>query len=149
MKTLVLGLGNELLCDDGIGILAAERLKEILGAQVDVESTSVSGLALLDYLVGYDRAILIDAVQSGQHPVGTVFEIEHDNLREIISPSPHYAGLPELIQLAEELSLDFPKQFHVLAVEVEDCLSLGKDPCEAVLSSLEEIVSQVKKRLSC
>ena len=53
MKTLVLGLGNELLSDDGVGILAVRRLKETYKGQADIVETSLHGLALLDLFIGH------------------------------------------------------------------------------------------------
>jgi hydrogenase maturation protease len=72
VKILILGLGNELLSDDAVGILAARVLKERLGDKADVVESSLSGMALLDLLVGYERAILIDAVKTGRTPPGTI-----------------------------------------------------------------------------
>jgi len=60
-KTLILGLGNPILSDDGIGLVVAERLKGRVGG-VDVISTPLTGLHLLDLMVGYDALFLIDAM---------------------------------------------------------------------------------------
>jgi hypothetical protein len=67
-RTLVLGLGNDILADDAIGLLAVRALRPSLDDAVDVEETSVHGVALLDLLTGYDHAVLIDAVRTGTTP---------------------------------------------------------------------------------
>ncbi|GAH17016.1 unnamed protein product [marine sediment metagenome] len=65
MKTLILGLGNPILSDDGVGFCVAGELRGRLSQQeVTVMETSMTGLSLLDLLAGYDRAIIIDAIQA-------------------------------------------------------------------------------------
>ena len=105
MKTLVLGLGNDILADDAVGILAARALKERLGDVADVQETSWHGVALLELFIGYERAILIDAVMTGKHAPGTLIEINPDELAPIQGASPHFTGLPEMIAMAKELEL--------------------------------------------
>ena len=95
MNPLVLGLGNDLLCDDGVGLVAARRLAETIDDRADVVTSSLHGLALIDYFIGYERAVVVDAVQTGLHPPGTVIEMDMADLRAVPGPSPHYSGLPE------------------------------------------------------
>ena len=65
MKTLVLGLGNPILSDDGVGLRVARAVESQLSQQeITVMETSMGGLSLLDLLTGYDRAIIIDAIQT-------------------------------------------------------------------------------------
>jgi hydrogenase maturation protease len=72
MKTLVLGIGNLLFSDDGVGLHIIEKLREEdLG--VDLKEAS-SGLDILDAVKGYDRVILVDAIRSGGEP-GTIYEL--------------------------------------------------------------------------
>ena len=67
MKTLVLGLGNPILTDDGVGVYAAATVREALppDSPIDVSEVSVGGLGLMERMLGYDRVILIDAFQHG------------------------------------------------------------------------------------
>lgn len=143
MKTLVLGLGNELLSDDAIGILAARALKEKLNKEADVVESSLSGLALLDLFVSYERAIVIDAVKTGRCPPGTIYELSPADLDSVVAPSPHYAGLPELLALAKRLGLDFPKEIKIFALEVEDPYTIGGGLSAPVRAALDELVQRV------
>lgn len=147
MKPLILGLGNDLLSDDGIGCLAAEKLAQELGQRVQVRQTSASGIALLDILTGYDKAIIIDAVQTGRVPPGTIIEIEPHDLRAIPTPSPHYTGLPEMMTLARELHLTFPNDVRILAVEAEDLRTIGAPPCAQVAAAIDKLVQIVSAYL--
>ncbi|MFC1619562.1 hydrogenase maturation protease [Candidatus Neomarinimicrobiota bacterium] len=143
MQPLVLGLGNELIADDGIGILAARNLKSQLRNEADVVESSLSGLALLDLLVGYDKAIIIDALFSGHHPPGTIIQLSMDDLSSVVAPTPHFAGLPELFALAQRLELDFPEELIIFAVEVEDPLTIGGSLSPAVEQALPVLMDQV------
>jgi hydrogenase maturation protease len=145
MKTLVLGLGNEFLCDDGVGIVAARALKLRLNGRTDVEvvESSLAGLALVELLAGYERAIIIDAVKTGRSPAGTIYELSPEDLDPVAAPSPHYAGLPEVLAVAKELRLEFPKEIRILAMEVEDPHTIGCELSELVKRKLPELISRI------
>lgn len=127
MPILVLGLGNDILADDAVGLLAARLVRERLSHRegVTVVETSLHGMALLDLFVGYEKALLLDAIQAGAHPAGTLLELDPAKLGRVTSPSPHFAGLPEMMATAEQLGLDFPAEFRILAVEVADPHTIG------------------------
>lgn len=149
MKILILGLGNDLLGDDGIGLLAVRALREELGESEELElvESPLSGLALLDLLIGYDRAILIDAVQTGQAPPGTIWEWPAGELGRVRAPSPHFAGLPEVLAMAHALQLPFPEEIQVYAVEVADPLTIGGEVTPTVRQALPELVRRVRERV--
>ncbi|MCI2429659.1 hydrogenase maturation protease [Candidatus Acetothermia bacterium] len=147
MKTLILGLGNELLGDDAVGILAARALKEKLKDQADVVESALVGVALLDLFVGYERALIIDAVKTGRSPPGTVYELTPSDLGAVRAPSPHYAGLPELLALARQLQIDFPKEIKIFALEVEDPYTIGGKLSKPVQQALKELVRRVQQQI--
>lgn len=146
MKTLILGLGNELLSDDAIGVLAARTLKERLKDKADIVESSLSGMALLELLIGYGRAIIIDAVKTGRSPPGTIYELSPSNLSAVLAPSPHYAGLPELIATAQALKLDFPKEIKIFAIEVADLHTIGGTLSPEVAQALEKLLQCVEEQ---
>ena len=117
-RILVLGLGNDILGDDAVGLLVARRLRAFLPDTVAVVESGGGGLDLLDLLEGYDRALLLDAILTGRHPAGTILEFSAAELAKNEAPSPHYAGLPTVMALADALGVVFPADFRVLAVEV-------------------------------
>ena len=136
MKIIVLGLGNDLLADDAIGHLAVAQLEPRLAGRADVEATALHGLALLDVLAGYDAAVVLDAAVTGAHPVGAIHEIDPASLARIQSPSPHFAGFPEMLDLAERLELHFPRRLRIIAVEVLDPYTVGGVMTPAVRDAL-------------
>jgi hydrogenase maturation protease len=145
--TLVLGLGNELAGDDAVGLLVARALLVELDGVADVVESSASGLALLEVLAGYDRAVIVDAILTGRDPPGTITEMGMDEVGRVLAPSAHQAGLPELAAVASRLGLGFPSRTVVLAVEVVDPYTLGAALSEPVAGALEELIQRVRERV--
>lgn len=145
MRTLVLGLGNELAGDDAVGHLAARAVGERLACEgrahvAEVVESSASGLALLEVLAGYDTAVVIDAIRSGRRPPGTIVEMDLRDVGRVVAPSTHQAGLAELAAVAERLGLTFPASTRVLAIEVVDPFTLGAGLSAPVAAALPELV---------
>lgn len=148
MKVLVMGLGNDLIADDGAGIEAARMLqRELADAPgVEVRECSMSGIALLEEFIDFDRVILIDAVKTLKRPVGTINELRLEDLGEVIAPSPHYAGLPEMLALAREMELDFPEEFIIYSIEVGDPYTIGGRMTRPVIEALPGLVGRVRQK---
>jgi hydrogenase maturation protease len=149
MKTLVLGLGNDLLGDDGIGLAVIEALRaEVPPAEdVDLVASPLSGLALLDLFVGYDHAVVVDGIRTGRRPPGSVVELDAGDLDRIIAPSPHYTGLPELLAVARSLDLHFPSDVRILAVETEDPYTVGGAMSESVHRAIPAVAARIRAML--
>lgn len=146
MTTLILGLGNELLSDDAIGILAARAAHAAFEDRDDVRvmESAMSGLALLDLFLEYDRVIVIDGIRTDRNAPGTVTELSPSDLDAIVAPSPHYAGLPEMLAVARRLDLHFPDDVRILAVETEDPWTIGGGVSDSVRRALPEVLARVR-----
>ncbi len=140
-------MGNDLLADDAVGILAARELRQRLGTRADVIDTSISGLALLEVLTGYDQAIIIDAICTGRDAPGTISQLDPTALAPVAAPSPHYAGLPEMFEIARQLDLEFPQEIVIYAVEVEDPLTIDGPMTPAVKQALPELIRKVEEQV--
>lgn len=138
---VILGLGNDLLGDDGIGLLAAERLEGLLGPEVAVRRSSQSGLYLLEHLEGFDDAIVIDTIL-GDAP-GRVRELSVAAFRPIGVPSAHYAGLPEALAVARRAELRVPSRLRIFVVEMAAGQKIGAAPGPEVVAAIPEIVARV------
>lgn len=119
-KILILGLGNDILGDDGIGLIAARELKkQFEHFPVDVVEATLAGLELLDILQGYEKVLILDAVVTKKYQLGTVLELSPEQFKHATAISPHYGGLPEVLKLAEYLKVKFPTEIRILAMEIE------------------------------
>ena len=147
-KIIVLGIGNDIMGDDAAGLVAVRNLGTIFSNVVHVEETNGLGLHLLDILEGYDHALLLDAVMTGKYEPGTVVEFGINDFSPEIPLSPHYAGLPEMSQIAAKLHIPFPKDIRILAVEIEDPHQIREGLTPAVEKAITEIVTKAKKMLN-
>lgn len=149
MKTLILGMGNPILRDDRIGLRVVEELRgHCFGSEVRLEETTLSGLSLLDYLVGYDRVVLVDAIQTGGPP-GKVYRLTPgDFLARDASPHLHNIDFFQTLRLSGEFVPDLPRDVMIVAVEAEDVSNFGEDLTpeveKAVPSAVEEVLAVLK-----
>ena len=120
---LILGLGNDLLKDDGVGIEVVRQLQGILDPAIHCVEASTPGLGLIDYLVEYDKIIIIDAVVLDHENPGRIFEGGLEELGKGRAVSPHYLGLAEIKEIAQWLSLAFPQELKIIAIAIDNPLT--------------------------
>lgn len=138
-KHLLLALGNDLLGDDAVGLVAAREIRRSCPDGVEIVEAATGGFALLDLLEGYEGAVIVDAVATGTYPPGTVREVLPEEFADLAPASPHYTGLPHLLQLAAKLGMSMPRTLRIIAMEVDDPYQLreGLSPeAEAALPLL-------------
>jgi hydrogenase maturation protease len=112
--------------------------------------TSVGGLRLLDVLAGYERAILVDAIQTPGGQPGDLYWLRSSNLRASLhSGSTHDLSLPAALDLGRRLGMDLPGDGNLLllAVEVEDVLSFGEHCTSAVNRAIHHAVEALLAEL--
>jgi len=144
-KTILLGLGNDLLTDDGIGLRVAREIHRHFDGHpsISVAESSEMGLALLDLVVGYETLIIVDAIQTQDSPPGFVHELNAEDLKTLPAVSPHFLGIGELLALGRELGLSVPVQVRIFAVEVQDCFTVGTQLTPTLEAALPDIVERV------
>ena len=167
--TRVLCLGNELISDDGLGIVAARSLLRRLALAgtpappgpsldpavtvrafelprvglVEVVETALTGMYLLEAVVGTSRLIVVDTVVTGATEPGTVLELKESDLDGPRGGSPHYIGLLETLDLARVLGLDVPADVAIVAVEAGDYKTVGGEMTAPVGAAVPVVVERV------
>jgi hydrogenase maturation protease len=121
-RTRIIGLGNPILGDDGVGWRVVEAMRARLDDEaVDVLCLSVGGVSLMEQLVGCDRALLVDAVVTGAAP-GEVLSIPLDELGDPScghTASTHDTTLTTALSLGRALQAPLPDDIWVVGVEVD------------------------------
>lgn len=144
-NVLVLGLGNDILTDDAVGLhvvrIVHDKLADVPG--IEVKATTEMGLALLDEITSRTAVVLVDSVQTGDAPVGHIHEIDAASLASVNSTTPHMLGVGETLALGRMLGLDMPDQVRAFAVEVADPFSLGTELTPAVHAALPFAAAKV------
>ena len=145
VKTILVGLGNTVLRDDGVGIYTVRAVREKLGGTgVDIVEAELAGLELMEKLKGYDRAIIVDAIQLDGEEPGTVFRIRPDDIR--ITPriaSFHDIDLVTALELGKRLGFHMPTEVVIFAVQAEDVLTLEEGCLPAVAGIIPELADEI------
>lgn len=147
-RILVLGLGNDILGDDAVGLIAARRLRTSLPASVDVLEQAGASLDLLDILEPYGQALILDSIVTGTHPPGTILDFTAADFQDAPGPSPHYAGLPEVLRLAAALGIPFPAEIRILACEVADPYELREGLSPTAADALQHLLHDARQILA-
>lgn len=153
MKTLLLGLGNELYGDDGVGIHVVRRIREEMekrtgGSEgpdgVECVECSLSGLALLDIIVGHESLVIVDTIKKEGPVPGKIHILEEKDLRAIPGPSPHYISFPQTLEIGREWGLPVPRHVKIVGIEAKNMYHLGEGLSEEMSRSLPAIIQTVK-----
>ena len=151
LKTLILGLGNPILTDDGIGIhVVREVATRSLPNNVTCAEASVGGLRLLEVIAGYERVIMVDAIQTPEGQPGAVHRLHAGDLRTSLhAGSTHDLSLPGALRLGRDMGMALPddKSIRIIAVEVKDVLTFGEECTPAVAAAIPRAVEAVLAEL--
>lgn len=147
MKTLLLGMGNPILSDDAVGVrLAADlrqRLRGVHGLDV-VEECSVGGLNLLDVLRGYERAIVLDSIQTAGGVPGTWYRFELAALRDTMHlTNIHDVNFATAMALGRRIGMPLPHEVHIFAVEVDEVHTFSERMTPALERSYPRIAAAI------
>ncbi|MDD5094451.1 MAG: hydrogenase maturation protease [Dehalococcoidia bacterium] len=149
MKTVIIGLGNPILSDDGVGPRVAAVLEERLkGQDLTVRETSLGGLSLVDLLAGYDRAIIIDAIQTVNGKPGEIYHLDakdFDHTRH--ASSPHDLNFATALKFASQMGMVIPQQIDIFAVEAVDVTNFSETCTPEVERAIPVCVELVLEEL--
>ena len=138
-------MGNELLADDALGAVVAEELHQILPGTLEVVFTSAMGFDLLDDVLGASRLLVVDIIETGTRPPGTVHLLREEDVQPVPGESLHYIGLFETLKLGRKLQLEVPQEVVIIAVEPGDCLTVGGAMTPAVREAVPVVVNLVQR----
>ena len=148
-KSAIVGLGSPIRSDDAVGLIVAGRVHERLGkdACVDLIEASVGGFELVELLEGYDRAVIVDAIQTEGGRPGDCYPIDPAQLEPGAVPSlSHQVGLLEGLELSRRLGMKTPGYVRIYAIEVADISTVGTELTAQVKAAVPRIVSDVAAR---
>jgi len=142
-STLILGIGNYLMGDEGIGVHVANTMEnENLPASVDVLDGGTGGFHLLEYFLQYDHVILIDATLDN-HPTGTIRLIKPKFASDFPpAMSTHDIGLKDLVSALQ--LLDKMPEIDLLVVSIESIKQQGIELTPEIQQVVPQIITQIK-----
>jgi len=136
-RTLIIGLGNPLLGDDSVGLRIARELQKRGQVPFFVDEDYCGGLRLMERMIGFERAVIIDACCSGALP-GTVRVLPADACATRHSTSAHDVDLAAALALGRQAgaALPAPQNIRVVAIEAAQCLDFDEECSPAVAASI-------------
>lgn len=150
-RTIVVGLGNPLLTDDSVGLRVVDRLKPVLAGRPGLELAEdyCGGLRLMERLIGYERAIIIDAQRSNAPP-GTVRVLAADGPPTRYGDSVHDADLWTALEFGRRAgaALPAPGDIRIVAIEAADVDTFGEQCTPEVAAGIPRAVEAVRSLLT-
>lgn len=153
MKTLVIGLGNPILGNDGVGWKVAQEIESQIKNQeseIEVDCLSLGGLSLMERMLGYQRVILVDSMETGQSREGCVKVFPLSELPNPMaghSASTHDTSLMNALQTARALGANVPERVDVVAVETKNVYDFSEELSPSVSSAVPIAIQKVMKLL--
>jgi hydrogenase maturation protease len=169
-SVLVLGLGNPILGDDGVGWRVVEAVQEEWERRSDEGSTlndgtsssivhrplsviefdyfALGGLALMERLVGYGRAVLVDAIQTQGGEPGAIYWLALDDLPTLHANSTHDTSLKAALTLGRRLGAKLPDSIAICAIEAANVLDFSESLSSPVAASVEPAARMVLAELA-
>ncbi len=143
LKITILGVGNELLSDEGVGVHVAKRLMKMnLPPNIEVVEGGTDGFGLLNIITDTDRLIVVDSVKGGSAP-GTLYKFDVDDVPatpDIFKTSVHQISILEVIHLSGLIG----KTPHTTVIGVEpESLTSGMELSAEVKSKIPRIIELI------
>ncbi len=164
ITTKIIGLGNPILGDDGVGHRVADEIarqleknNQFMSQTIQVEKASLGGLSLMELLIDSDRAIIIDSIETNQNPVGTVRNFNLDELPDQIyghTTSSHDTTLSKAIQVGKLIGAHLPEPIFIVSIEAHNLYEFSErlspsveqaipKACQSVWQYLEELEKEL------
>ncbi len=154
-KITIMGFGNPVREDDGVGIYVIKRLQEELPAEENIEilDMGTSAFEVLFQLKGRDRIILVDSVLNTGEPVGTLYKVPAKEIENSVEEQPHLylhsLKWDQALAYAKKiLQDDYPEKIDVFLIAI-DSVRFNTEMTEAGRQGAEKMVqailSEIKK----
>lgn len=146
MGIVIVGVGNPILGDDGIGIHIVKDLKGKIEA--DIREAYTGGLNLLDIIIGYDTAILVDAVYFDDMDIGEVRVMDLDEIGTAHSSNPHDATLMEAIEMSKKMGEErIPEIIKLVGIRIDRVDEFSEDLSPEVRRSIPDAINIIHEIL--
>jgi len=146
MRTLILGIGNPILRDDGVGVHVARRLQRELNNYKDIREEFTAGLDILELAKNYDKVVIIDAIKTRNGRVGSIYKLSLEDIPTIHGVSPHDVSLAQAFEVGRKIMGRIP-EVVIYAIEVEDVTTFDEECTDEVKRAIPRVVELIKKEL--
>jgi hydrogenase maturation protease len=144
-KTLILGMGNDILTDDGIGSRIVSDLRTLISnSEVAFDTACCGGLELVEYIKDYAQVIFIDAIRTSSGAPGDVYYYIPSDFRETSHLSNlHDVSFLTALKLFHSMALDLPEELHIIAIEIIEDMEFSDEFSPQLKEKYPDILNQV------
>ncbi len=147
MKTLLIGLGNPILGDDGVGWKVVENVKKHLepNSQVVVDCLSLGGISLMEHLIGCQRAVLVDSFISDDN-IGSIFVYKLEDIPNYSAfhvSSAHDMTLQNAIELGRWMGAPLPEEIIVVGIATRHIIDFSEELSPQVEQAVPQATEMV------
>jgi hydrogenase maturation protease len=143
MKVLILGMGNPILSDDGVGLVIARALEGRIEG-VRIETSPIIGLGLLDLVSGYERIYVIDAMCTPGGTLGKITKIPEEGRAGTLHLfSSHGINFFELMEMGRRCGMAMPEVGAVYGIEIGTCVAFGEGLSENLRDKVSSITNAI------
>lgn len=149
-RTVIIGLGNPILTDDGVGIKVARALRDELGSNssIDIKELYAGGIRLIDAMTGYEKAVIIDAMVTGNRSPGTICTVSDSELgsaRNIAST--HDINFSTALEMGRMLGIHMPGDINIFGIEAKEVERFSETLTDAVARAVPQVVRLITEEL--
>ena len=144
-KVLLLGIGNPLLTDDGIGIAVAREIAKRNPKGVDVEEATASGIEIMELMLDYEKVVVVDAIMLPGHEPGEIMRLEERNFSHTVhGSSPHGVNISTAIALGRQTAPDrMPDEIVFYAMQAKEISTFSESFTSEVNKNLGRLIEEV------
>ena len=149
LKSLILGIGNDILRDDGIGPKLVAKMEEIEPMDgVEYQTTTLGGLDILELIQDYDTVVFIDAIKTRGGVPGTVYEFSLGDFQETLHLSNlHDISFLTAIELGKKMKMRIPERISIIAVEIVEDMEFGEQFTPILQEKYPAIIQEVRQKI--
>jgi hydrogenase maturation protease len=149
-KTLILGIGNNILTDDGIGFRLVSDLKGMISnSDLDYETACCGGLEIIEYIKDYKRVVFIDAIRTPEGKPGDVHYFIPSDFRETLHLSSlHDISFLTALELGHTLNLDLPDDLHIIAIDIIEDMEFSEEFTPQLQEKYPQILEKVLETIN-
>ncbi|MFH1413257.1 MAG: hydrogenase maturation protease [Candidatus Omnitrophota bacterium] len=148
-NTLILGIGNTIRLDDRVGIEVVRRLAEKITLEdTHIKESSEAGFNLLDLILGYQKLIIVDSIQTKDGKSGDIYRLTKSDFTFSLDPCfSHNSGLARVFAWAERAKLPVPKDIIFYAIEIKKCDIFGEGLTREVEMAIPELIKLIEEEI--
>jgi hydrogenase maturation protease len=151
VRRLILGIGNTIMGDDGVGIYVVRMVKDRTRSRADLQfkELGASGFKLVEEILGYDEVIIVDSYASTEADTGQIREFSPEDFEDTVhASSPHGANFSTALELYRNLQPDkIPKKIRILTIDIHPADTFGESLSGRVQDAAAKLAEMIVREI--